>query len=92
MVSGVGLVVTPNQRIAFYLRYGFEQMLDHPLKLFRSALLSRGTVSASVCQTTPSSKAAVRRSHFRGTPVSVNSVERPLLRAHGSDWPDPVSC
>ena len=35
VVSGVGLVVDAKPAaVAFYLRYGFEQMLDHPLKLF----------------------------------------------------------
>lgn len=35
VVSGVGLMVDAKPAaVAFYLRYGFEQMLDHPLKLF----------------------------------------------------------
>lgn len=35
VVSGVGLVVDAKPAaVEFYLWYGFEQMLDHPLKLF----------------------------------------------------------
>ena len=35
VVSGVGLVVDAKPAaVEFYLRYGFEQLLDHPLKLF----------------------------------------------------------